>query len=1003
MKRNFKFLFLCAIGILSVFCIGAKEVHASTLVQTKQDGVYWTRRGGDKKYSSYAYYTYDMDGKTVYCIQPGVPVDTFNYTGAVGWINSPYSDETNRKIYLYGYYGYEYPGHKTLRYRLAAQALIWEETGGQIVEYWTEQYGYGDYINVDAEKNEILSLMSKHYLKPSFDTNNVTAVIGQEISFTDTNGVLSNFKVLDSSDYSATISGNTLKVIPKVTGNITIKLEKKYYTSDPTTIFVGTDADSQRMGLFGYSDPVKANINMTVVGGKIEITKVDNDCNCTTPQGQASLLNAVYEVYDQNNNLISTLTIGSDNKAITDYLPLGTYKIKEKKSSKGYYLDNNVYTAEVTSSDTVSVTVKEKVIKNYISILKQYNYVDGQTTFLNAEQNIVFEIYNIDGSIFTEIKTDKNGYATINLPYGVWKFHQVNTNTGYEKIYDFYVTVNEESNTEQYYNILNNKLSAYLQVFKTDSETKKVIALADTTFKILNLDTNQYVSQYVGGKVYSEFKTDSEGKFVTYLKLEAGNYMLVEVSSPKGYLINDTGYKFTIGNDTYYNYTTYGAFITVYCENTPIKGQIEITKTGEVPVIENGSFTYSKTELSNVKFNIYAREDIKSADGNYLFYEKDSLVETVSTNDKGYAISSKLPLGKYYLVEIETNDNYILDTTEYDFELTQIDNKTSIVYESYSKLNYLEKGSLLFTKSDVTTGNGIKNTKIEVYTDKDELIFSGLTDSDGNIKIENLFVGKFYIIETEASTGYKLSDEKVYFEIKENGEVVKANMTNEKIKGDFVLTKKDLSTGEVIPNALIEIYDENDNLIYSGRTDEKGNIKIEKLEYGKYYFLEKEAPEGYVLNTEKMYFEILNDGEVVKSELTNKMISGILEFTKIDFSTSDPIPNTLIEIYTENDELIYSGLTDENGKIIISDLNYGKYYIIEKQTASSDYILNTEKMYFEILEDGEVVKASMVNEKVVVDVPNTGSNYYYVLEIIGSVFIIAGIGTLIYVKKKKNK
>lgn len=100
----------------------------------------------------------------------------------------------------------------------------------------------------------------------------------------------------------------------------------------------------------------------------------------------------------------------------------------------------------------------------------------------------------------------------MNLPYGVWKFHQVNTTTGYEKIYDFYITVNETSEKEQYYNILNNTLYAYLQVIKVDSETGKTIAIANTTFKIFNTDTNQYVSQYVGGKVYSEFKTDEMAK-----------------------------------------------------------------------------------------------------------------------------------------------------------------------------------------------------------------------------------------------------------------------------------------------------------------------------------------------------------------------------------------------------------------------------------------------------------------------------------------------------------
>ena len=65
---------------------------------------------------------------------------------------------------------------------------------------------------------------------------------------------------------------------------------------------------------------------------------------------------------------------------------------------------------------------------------------------------------------------------------------------------------------------------------------------------------------------------------------------------------------------------------------------------------------------------------------------------------------------------------------------------------------------------------------------------------------------------------------------------------------------------------------------------------------------------------------ILEDGKVVKSTMTNKKITGTLEFTKVDFSTSEPLPNTTIEIYNSNDTLIYSGKTDSNCKIIINKL-----------------------------------------------------------------------------------
>ena len=659
---------------------------------------------------------------------------------------------------------------------------------------------------------------------------------------------------------------------------------------------VGYYLDSTSYNVFVNGETI---FNVTskekVIKGKIKINKVDSETNSCKAQGQAILKGAIYEILDLKGNVVDTITIGEDCTATSKYLAYGRYKVREKNESKGYYIDTNIYNANIIEDNVINITSKEKVIKNYISILKQYDYVDGTTQFLNAEANIKFEIFYPDGTKFGEVITDKNGYATLDIPYGVWKFRQVNSNTGFEKIYDFYITVDENSELEQYYNILNNKLSAYLQVFKVDSETGKRIELADTTFKILNLDTNKYVSQYVGGKVYSEFKTDETGKFITYLKLEAGNYKLIEVKSPNSYLIDTNGLPFTIGDETYYNYTTYGAFITVYFENSPIKGQLEINKEGEKFIANSGSFSYDKVTLENVVFNIYASEDIKTADGKHLYYNKGDLVDTITTDKNGYALSKKLPLGKYFYVEVKTNDNYILDTKEYHFELTEKDNTTPVVYKSLSILNKYEKGELEFTKTDLINGKAIADTKIEIYTEKDELIYSGITDTNGKVVIKNLPVNqKFYIIEIEPATGYVITEEKVYFEIKDNGEIVKAKMSNKPIMGELEFTKVDLSTSEPLPNTLIEIYTEEDELIFSGRTDDKGMIIIKELRYGKYYILEKEAPEGYILNTEKMYFEIKENGQVVKSIMTNEMIPVIVEVPNTSKNDLPIIPISII-------------------------------------------------------------------------------------------------------------
>ena len=209
----------------------------------------------------------------------------------------------------------------------------------------------------------------------------------------------------------------------------------------------------------------------------------------------------------------------------------------------------------------------------------------------------------------------------------------------------------------------------------------------------------------------------------------------------------------------------------------------------------------------------------------------------------------------------------------YEAELIYKDQYTPVIVYSESILNILKTGKLEFTKTDISESKTLPNTLIEIYTENDELVFSGRTDENGKIVIERLPQGKYYILEKEAPEGYKLNEEKMPFEIKENGEIIKSTMKDEDITGTLEFTKVDISTDEPLPNTLIEIYNaENDELVFSGRTDENGNITIDKIKYGKYYILEKEAPEGYQLNPEKMYFEITEDGQVIKSVMKDEKI-----------------------------------------------------------------------------------------------------------------------------------
>ncbi len=232
-----------------------------------------------------------------------------------------------------------------------------------------------------------------------------------------------------------------------------------------------------------------------------------------------------------------------------------------------------------------------------------------------------------------------------------------------------------------------------------------------------------------------------------------------------------------------------------------------------------------------------------------------------------------LPLGSYYAIEVKTNSTHVLDTKKYEFTIEAKDNETPIIYESFSILNYLKKGTLDFTKTDLVTGVGIPNTKIKIYTEDGKLIFIGLTDQYGKIIIKNLFVGKFYIMEEEASTGYVLTDEKVYFEIKDNGEIVKASMNNEKIKSKIKIHKVD-EKGNPLAGVKIGVFDIDGSLINYYITNKDGFIELE-LNFGKYYYQELESIEGYELNDEKVYFEVTTNGAIIEKTLINQTIPDV--------------------------------------------------------------------------------------------------------------------------------
>ena len=374
----------------------------------------------------------------------------------------------------------------------------------------------------------------------------------------------------------------------------------------------------------------------------------------------------------------------------------------------------------------------------------------------------------------------------------------------------------------------------------------------------------------------------------------------------------------------------------------------------------------------------------------------------ITTNDKGQGNIS-LDYGKYTIKEIKAPKGYSLSDEVYEFEITK--ENTDINIEAKDKVI---EGKILLTKKK--GGSGEDFTKeagatFDVIDSKGNVV-EKLTTNENGIAITVLPFGTYTIHQTSGNEGYvyanditlKLYEEKIY-------EVEIKNLKLSKLE----FTKTDSSSSKTLPNTLIEIYKDDDTLIYKGKTDKNGKIEVPDLEIGKYYILEKEAPKYYRLNTEKIPFEVTENGKIIKVNMTNQRKEGNLEFTKTDQSGKKFLSDTLIEIYfTETNEKVFKGKTDKNGKIKLNGLVAGKYCIYEKK-APQGYNLQKNPICFEIENENETIKINMKNSKLdnlssttseTIQVPDTNKNSIPVYPIMSVILITIGIAIFIYERNR---
>ena len=786
------------------------------------------------------------------------------------------------------------------------------------------------------------------------------------------------------------------------------------------------------------------------VNATIDLVKEDSKTG-NSAQGDAVFEGAIYGLYAREDinhpdgrsgvlykkdEQVATLTTDNAGKASVSNLYLGKYYLKEITPPVGYLLDEEEHDVncnyegdqvETVKRNTVS---KEDVIKQPFQLIKAADndktdadllkgagfsaYLissltvkdDGSYDFTNATPTVLTE----DGK--TEMFTDERGYAcSIPIPYGRYIVRETTTPHNFMPVDDFIVTVTENSSTPQVWRVLlDDEFKAKLKIVKQDDETKQPVLLANTEFKVYDLDAKKYVEQvttYPNTVVHKSYFTDENGYLILPESLKCGNYRIEEVSAPDGYTQNTQYVEIKVDKNTAYQMDSVSgdAIITVTYENHPVKGKLVIHKSGETLKSFKKDFVYEETSLEGAEFEIYAAEDIFTPDhqvdeqGNrHVIYAKDTLVKTVTTNKNGEAVIKDLPLGKYRVKETKATSGFVLNPDSQEVSFIYKDQNTPEIEEKLEFSNERQKVELSVEKQDAETGKALKGATFGLYNK--EAISSGdkvivkadtlLQEITSNEKGKAAFtldlpLGRYYVKELQAPAGYVSSDEILEFDATYQGQDVKTIKLKSVKKNQpttVAVTKADITTGTELDGASMSVLDKDGNVIDSWTSVKDSPHVIKRLQVGKTYILrEKLAPYGYLRATD-VEFTISDTAEVQKVKMEDEVpVARLLVNKKGEFLDSvslldnakgmiehlfNYVTGNLTDVtfnvyaaeairaadgvsadYYAADELVGSITTDGNGIAQMDNLPLGRYYIVEKET-SHGYVLDNEPRYVDL-------------------------------------------------------
>lgn len=412
--------------------------------------------------------------------------------------------------------------------------------------------------------------------------------------------------------------------------------------------------------------------------------------------------------------------------------------------------------------------------------------------------------------------------------------------------------------------------------------------------------------------------------------------------------------------------------VSCYEDKDPVKAYLKITtpigsahinKTftdyfGNAQTATADMYKSVKFQLAYKDGNSYKFVKATGKDGSYSFTDLASQATELTPNSKDGTIDiTGLPEGSYEWREISTADGYMISSKK---AITVSADKTATT-EFINKASAPDKGKITIHKRDAETRADLAGAKFEVAAAEDIYVGNGYciypkgtvidtitTGADGIAETTKaIYKGYSYTVtEIEAPKGYSISDEptQTIKLVEQQAEFV-VDFDNEQNTIPFEITKTDISTGELIPDCSFEILNENKEQVITGTTDENGIAKFQ-LAIGKYFYREISAPDIYEIDDTPYPFEITENDDIVKAEMTNKKKSGSIKVTKTTTGNLniEGIKFFATGISDTNKDLKFEATTNENGVAMFDKLVIGKYVITEDgSTVPAAYLTADEQ------------------------------------------------------------